>query len=67
MFCATYPTHLFTFILWKVFLYVIIKLCVISMHLFASFPVEFVFIMGSFHSAPAFPTPDSCRDWRDFP
>ena len=67
MFCATYPTYLFTFIFWKSCLYVIIKLCVISMHLFASFPVKFVFITGSFHLTPAFPTPDSCRDWRDFP
>ena len=33
------------------------------MHLFS----ESVFITGSFNPAPAFPTPASCRDWRDFP
>ncbi|MXQ99163.1 hypothetical protein E5288_WYG012305 [Bos mutus] len=29
--------------------------------------MKFVFITDSFHLTPAFPTPDSCRDWRDFP
>ena len=67
MFCATYPTYLFAFIFWKSCLYIIIQLYVISMHLSASFPVESVFITGSFHPSSIFPTTASCRGWRDFP
>ena len=66
MFCATYLTDLFAFIFWKSYLYIIIQLYVISMHLSASFPVESVFIIDSFHPSSTFPTPASYRGWRDF-